>query len=69
MIAAIDVRGVEKRFGNFVALAGISLTIAEGEFFALLGPNGAGKTTAIKIMVGYLLPSAGTATIAGSARR
>ena len=52
MTAAIDVRGVEKRFGSFIALAGISLTVAQGEFFALLGPNGAGKTTLISALAG-----------------
>ena len=65
MIAAIDVRGVEKRFGNFVALAGVSLTIAQGEFFALLGPNGAGKTTLISALAGLTRVSAGTLHVMG----
>ena len=65
MIAAIDVRGVEKRFGSFVALAGISLSIAQGEFFALLGPNGAGKTTLISAIAGLTRASAGTLNVMG----
>ena len=65
MTVAIDVRGVEKRFGSFVALAGISLSIAEGEFFALLGPNGAGKTTLISALAGLTRVSAGTLSVMG----
>ena len=65
MTAAIEVHGVEKRFGSFVALAGISLSIAEGEFFALLGPNGAGKTTLISALAGLTRASAGTLSVMG----
>ena len=65
MTAAIDVRGVEKRFGSFIALAGISLTVAQGEFFALLGPNGAGKTTLISALAGLTRASAGSLSVMG----
>ena len=65
MTAAIDVHSVEKRYGNFVALAGVSLTIAEGEFFALLGPNGAGKTTLISALAGLTRASAGSLSVMG----
>ena len=65
MTAAIEVRGVEKRFGSFVALAGISLTIGQGEFFALLGPNGAGKTTLISALAGLTRASSGTLSVMG----
>jgi len=65
MTAAIDVQGVEKRYGSFVALDGVSLTIAEGEFFALLGPNGAGKTTLISALAGLTRASAGTLSVMG----
>ncbi|MEQ1517568.1 MAG: ABC transporter ATP-binding protein [Usitatibacteraceae bacterium] len=65
MTAAIDVRGVEKRFGNFTALAGVSLSVAQGEFFALLGPNGAGKTTLISALAGLTRASAGSLSVMG----
>ena len=65
MTAAIDVQGVEKRYGHFVALAGVSLTVAEGEFFALLGPNGAGKTTLISALAGLTRASAGSLKVMG----
>ena len=67
MTAAIDVQGVEKRYGNFVALSGVSLTIAEGEFFALLGPTGAGKTTLISALAGLTRASAGKLCVLGPA--
>ncbi len=65
MTAAIEVRGVEKRFGNFVALNGISLVVEQGEFFALLGPNGAGKTTLITALAGLTRATAGTLSVMG----
>lgn len=54
-----------KRFGEFTALDGLNLDIAQGEFFAFLGPNGAGKTTTIKLLTGLLKPSAGRAVVGG----
>ncbi len=65
MTAAIEVQGVEKRYGDFTALAGVSLTVEEGEFFALLGPNGAGKTTLISALAGLVHTSAGTLKVMG----
>src|SRR5438093_8337036 len=61
----IELQEIEKSYGETQALKGISFSISRGEVVGLLGPNGAGKTTAIKVMVGYLLPSAGSATVAG----
>jgi ABC-2 type transport system ATP-binding protein len=61
----IDVRDLEKSYGEIQALRGISARVERGEIVGLLGPNGAGKTTAMKILVGYLLPTAGTAHVAG----
>src|SRR5262245_4051145 len=61
----IELRDVEKSYGETRALKGVSFSIPRGEVVGLLGPNGAGKTTAIKIIVGFLLPSAGSATVAG----
>ncbi len=54
-----------KRFGDFVAVNGISFTIARGEVFGFLGPNGAGKSTTIRMLSGLLLPSEGRAIVAG----
>ena len=62
---AIDVANVEKKYGSFQALAGVSLQVEEGEFFALLGPNGAGKTTLISTLAGLTRPSAGTLKVMG----
>ncbi len=61
----VSVRGVEKRFGDFTALAGVDLDIRRGEIFALLGPNGAGKTTLISVIAGLLRASAGTVRVLG----
>ena len=62
---AVEVRDVEKRFGDVRALAGVSLEIRQGEFFGLLGPNGAGKTTLISALGGLTLPDSGRASVMG----
>ncbi len=54
-----------KRFGGFVAVDALSLTISGGEIFGFLGANGAGKTTAIRMLTGLLAPTSGKATVAG----
>ena len=61
----IDVVDVRKNYGETVALRGISTSIQAGEIVGLLGPNGAGKTSLMKILVGYLLPDSGSASVAG----
>jgi ABC-2 type transport system ATP-binding protein len=65
MALAVEVRDVEKRFGPVRALAGVSLAVEEGEFFALLGPNGAGKTTLISALGGLTLVDAGSLAVMG----
>src|SRR4051812_31480456 len=65
MPAAIEVDRVFKQFGALQALAGISLTIEQGEFFGLLGPNGAGKTTLISIIAGLTRATAGAVKVMG----
>lgn len=65
MSVAVSIDRVEKRFGSLRALAGVSLQIAEGEFFGLLGPNGAGKTTLISCLAGLVRPDAGKLTVMG----
>jgi len=57
---AIEVRGVEKRYGAVHALSGVSLAIEQGEFFGLLGPNGAGKTTCFYMIVGLIPVDSGS---------
>ena len=66
MTFAIEALNVEKRYGELHALAGVSLAVAEGEFFGLLGPNGAGKTTLISIIAGLTRASAGQVRVMGS---
>jgi len=63
--AHIEARGLTRLFGDFVALDGLDLEIDRGETFGLLGANGAGKTTFIRLLTGFLLPSAGTVTVDG----
>jgi ABC-2 type transport system ATP-binding protein len=65
MTHAIEIRGVEKRFGDVHALKSVDLTVEKGEFFALLGPNGAGKTTLINVLAGLSRPDAGTLKVMG----
>ena len=62
---AIDVRGLTRRFGGFVAVNNLSFTVRRGEIFGFLGSNGAGKSTTIRMLCGLLRPSAGTATVGG----
>ena len=61
----IKIENLRKNYGETQALRGISFSIEHGEVVGLLGPNGAGKTTAMKILVGFLLPTAGRASVAG----
>jgi ABC-2 type transport system ATP-binding protein len=63
--AAVEVRDVRKRFGPVQALAGVSLEVRTGEFFALLGPNGAGKTTLISALGGLARPDSGSLAVMG----
>ncbi|MFO0797069.1 MAG: ABC transporter ATP-binding protein [Gemmataceae bacterium] len=57
--------GLTKDYGSFRALDDLNLTVAPGEVVGLLGPNGSGKSTALRIMLGFLRPTAGRATLAG----
>ena len=62
MIEAVN---LSKFYGDFAACRDVTFTINRGEVAAFLGPNGAGKSTTMKLLTGYLAPSAGTARIAG----
>ena len=59
-------QGLAKRYGKVEALGGVDLAVDAGELVGLLGPNGAGKSTLVKIAVGLVRPSSGTATVCGS---
>ena len=63
--AAVILKDVVKRFGDFVAVDHISLEIASGEIFGFLGPNGAGKSTTIRMLCGLLRPSSGQGSVNG----
>ncbi len=62
---AIETRGLSRRFGDFVAVDSIDLSVPRGSLFGFLGPNGAGKSTTIKCLTGLLRPSAGSVRILG----
>ena len=61
----IEARGLSRRFGPTVAVAGLDLTLKKGEILGMLGPNGAGKTTTMKMLAGCLAPTAGAIRING----
>jgi len=61
----IEADGLSKFYGDFAATRDVSFAIREGQVAAFLGPNGAGKSTTMKLLTGYLAPSAGSARIAG----
>ncbi len=63
--AAFSFDGATKRYGNVLALSGLTLEVPPGVVFALVGPNGAGKTTAIGLLTGLLAPTAGRADVFG----
>jgi ribosome-dependent ATPase len=63
---AIDAKGLTRRFGDFVAVDHVTLSIERGEIFGFLGSNGCGKSTTMKMLTGLLPPSEGTATLFGS---
>src|SRR3954453_17595521 len=62
---AIVVDGLERSFGDVLAVRGVDLAVEEGEIYGFLGPNGAGKTTTVRMLTTLLLPTGGTASVAG----
>ena len=65
MIPAVITSGLTRRFGDFIAVQDVNLTVAPGQFFGFLGPNGAGKSTTIKMLTGLLAPTSGNIQILG----
>ena len=61
----VETRGLVKRYGDQLAVAGVDLLVGPGEIYGLVGPNGAGKTTTMKILATLLMPTSGEALIAG----
>jgi ABC-2 type transport system ATP-binding protein len=64
-VPAIVVSGLERAFGEVLAVRGIDLEVPEGEIYGFLGPNGAGKTTTVRMLTTLLLPTGGSASVAG----
>jgi ABC-2 type transport system ATP-binding protein len=62
----VEVRDLVKRFGKVLAVDHVSFSIHPGEIFGILGPNGSGKTTTIRMLCGLILPTQGTAIVAGA---
>jgi len=62
-VPAIEVTDLRKQYGQFEALAGLSMTVGRGEVFGFLGPNGAGKTTTVKLLLGLSRPSGGSGKV------
>src|SRR5512146_656075 len=64
-MALLEIRNVTRRFGDFVAVDNVSLSIEAGEFFTLLGPSGCGKTTILRMIAGFDLPDEGAIFLDG----
>ena len=64
-MAALELDNLTKAYGEIRANDGLTLDVEQGEIFGYLGPNGAGKTTTIRLVLGFLQPTAGTARVLG----
>lgn len=64
-MSIVEIKGLTKKFGKFIALNNIDLTMNEGEIYGFIGPNGAGKSTTIRVLLGLLKPTEGQVTIFG----
>ena len=65
MSTMLQIKGLTKRFGQFVAVEDVSFSVNKGEVLGFLGPNGAGKSTTMKMVTGFLPPTSGTAVVCG----
>src|SRR5215469_4987638 len=61
----VETHGLTRRFGTLLAVDSVNLTVRRGEVYGFLGPNGAGKTTTLRMLLGLIRPTAGTALVAG----
>ena len=61
----IKIDNLKKSFGDFCAVDGITFSVSQGEVLGFLGPNGAGKSTTMKMLTGFIKPSAGTVSVFG----
>ncbi len=61
----IEIEGLTKRFGTFTAVDNVTFTVGRGEVVGFLGPNGAGKSTTMRMLAGFMIPTAGVARIMG----
>ena len=64
-VPSVTLEGVEKRFGDVVAVDNVDLEVADGEFFSMLGPSGSGKTTTLRMIAGFELPTGGRVLLHG----
>jgi putative spermidine/putrescine transport system ATP-binding protein len=64
-MAQLKLDRVSKRYGHFHAVRDVSIDVAEGEFVVLLGPSGCGKTTTLRIIAGFVEPTAGAVSLGG----
>ena len=64
-MSAVELDGVDKRYGRVKAVAGVDLNVESGEFVTLLGPSGCGKTTTLQMIAGFVIPTAGKVRIGG----
>ncbi len=62
----LTLEGIVRRFGQVTALAGVDLSVAEGELLTILGPSGSGKTTMLKVVAGFEVPDEGTVRLGAS---
>ena len=65
-MARLDIESLAKRYGDFYAVRDVSLTVADGEFLVLLGPSGCGKTTTLRMVAGFIEPTAGQVKLGGT---
>src|SRR5260221_457420 len=65
-MARLDIDGLAKRYGDAYAVREVSLSVADGEFVVLLGPSGCGKTTTLRMVAGFIEPTAGRVSLAGT---